>query len=311
MYIGIDLGGTNIAAAVVNDKFEILEKTSIKTRAQRPAEEIVRDMGSLCLSLVEKGGFSWDDIRSVGIGTPGVVDREKGEIVYANNIPFRNMPARKILQDMLQKPIYLENDANCAALGEYMVLQQDLSCFAAVTLGTGVGSGIVIDGKIYVGSGAAVEFGHTVIEKDGILCTCGRRGCWERYASATALVEQTKAAMEAHPDTIMHEIVRKEGGKVSARTAFLAARAEDAVGRMVIQQYIEYVGLGLANLTNAFQPQVIVISGGISKEGDFLIEPLRQYVRENFYCQEAFYTEIKAATLFNDAGIIGAAFLGK
>ena len=310
--IGIDLGGTNIVAAVVDDEYNILTKAKTPTAMPRKPEEIFDDIAKVSKEAVIEAGLSLDDIESIGLGTPGTVNNDT--IEYANNLGFDHIPAVKMLKERLgDKPIYVENDANCAALGEaYAGCGHGCQNFVAVTLGTGVGSGIIVDGKLVTGiNSAGAECGHTVIVVDGAPCTCGRKGCWEAYASATALINQTKAAMEAHPDSVMHEIAAEEG-KVSGRTAFDAMRQKDAVGVAVVDTYIKYVAAGLTNLINIFQPEILCIGGGICNEGETLLRPLRRYVEsERYSIYSEVQTKLMKAELGNDAGVIGAAILYK
>lgn len=311
MYIGIDLGGTNIKAGVVDEKGNILHKDSIPTHAERPAEEIVKDMAMLAIKVVKDAGFEMKDMKSVGIASPGTPDSENGVLVYANNLPFLNMPMRAVMQQYIDLPIYLDNDANCAGLAEAKVgAGKGKNDVVTITLGTGVGGGVVIDGKIYNGfNNAASEIGHMVIVVDGEQCTCGRKGCFECYASATGLVRQTKEAMDKAPDSIMHELA-KEYGKVSAKTAFQAAKKGDKAGLEVVEQYIKYLGVGISNIINIFMPEMVCIGGGVCNEGDYLLNPLREFVKKNTYSRTKAQTEVTIAEMGNDAGIIGAAFLG-
>lgn len=313
MYIGIDLGGTNIAAAIVSEDGKILFEDSWKTGAQRTSEEIVADMIGICKSLIEKSGHPISDFKSIGIGTPGTVLAEDGIIVYACSLPFRNLPIRELMQKEIDLPIYVGNDANCAALGEYTTEEnKNMKCFVAVTLGTGVGGGIIIDGKLLGGcNGNAGELGHMVSVIGGKKCGCGRYGCIEQYASASALIEQTKEAILEDKNSLMYEMIEGNLDNISGKTAFLAAKQGDELAKRVVTKYISYVGECLIDIVNIFQPEIIKIGGGISKEGDNLINPLKEYVYENIYCKDIYKTEIKTATLGNNAGIIGAAFLGK
>ncbi len=312
--LGIDLGGTNIVCAVVDDEtYKMFGTAKVKTNLPRPAEEIFASIEEACKTALENAGISIKDIASVGLGTPGSVNAE-GVIEFANNLDFNNVPAAQMLRDRLGiEDVYVENDANCAALGEaYAGCGNGAKDFVAITLGTGVGSGIISDGKIVNGvNNAAGECGHMVIQIDGEPCTCGRRGCWEAYASATALIKQTKAAMDEHPDSIMHELSAKEG-KVSGRTAFDAMRMGDIAGIQVVNTYIKYVACGLINIVNALQPEIICIGGGICNEDETLLKPLRNYVQaERYSIHSKLQTKIVKAQLGNDAGIIGAAILGK
>lgn len=311
-YLGIDLGGTNIVASVVNDGYEIIGSGKLKTASPRPAKAIFDDMAEACRIAVKNAGLTMDDIESVGIGSPGTINQETGFIEYSNNLGFDQVPAREMLEERLHKKIYLENDANCAALGEaYAGCGNGVENFVAVTLGTGVGSGIIIDGKIVNGVNfAAGECGHMVIMVDGEKCTCGRLGCWEAYASATALIRQTKAMMGENPDSFMWQLVNENNGKVSGRTAFDAMREGDCAGKKVVDTYIKYVSEGILNIINALQPEVVCVGGGICNEGDTLLVPIREYVEKHCFSMYAKkQTRIVKAELGNDAGIIGAAIL--
>ncbi len=310
--IGIDLGGTNIVAAVVDEKYNIIAKEKTPTAVPRSAELIFDDIAKVCKEAVEKAGLTMNDISSVGLGTPGTVNSD-GVIEFANNLNFDNVPAKDMIIERLgDKPVYVANDANCAALGEaYAGCGNGAKNFIAVTLGTGVGSGVIIDGKIVTGvNNAGGECGHMVIVVDGEACTCGRHGCWEAYASATALINQTKKAMEQYPDSVMHQLAKEEG-KVSGKTAFDAMRRGDIAGIKVVDQYIKYVACGIINLVNALQPEIICVGGGICNEGETLLRPLRRYIEaERYSVYSKIQTKILKAELGNDAGIIGAAILG-
>ena len=310
--IGIDLGGTNIVAAVVDEKYNIIAKAKTPTAVPRSAELIFDDIAKVCKEAVEKAGLTMNDISSVGLGTPGTVNSD-GVIEFANNLNFDNVPAKDMIIERLgDKPVYVANDANCAALGEaYAGCGNGAKNFIAVTLGTGVGSGVIIDGKVVTGvNNAGGECGHMVIVVDGEACTCGRHGCWEAYASATALINQTKKAMEQYPDSVMHQLAKEEG-KVSGKTAFDAMRRGDIAGIKVVDQYIKYVACGIINLVNALQPEIICVGGGICNEGETLLRPLRRYIEAGRYSvYSKIQTKILKAELGNDAGIIGAAILG-
>lgn len=311
IYVGIDLGGTNIAAGVVDENGKLVAKKSVPTGADRPAEAILKDMAMVAIAVVEENGYSMDDVVSVGIGSPGSVNKEKGELVYANNLPFSKTPMRAELQKYINKPIYIDNDANCAAWAEAMAgATKGVEDSIAITLGTGVGGGIVVNGKLYSGFNfVGGELGHTVIAVDGEPCSCGRKGCWEAYASATALIRQTKAAAEADKDSKMWDYYKKDG-KFSGRTAFNAARDGDKTAQSVVDNYVKYVGCGVADMINIFQPEVLVIGGGVANEGEALLQPIRDYVATQVYSREGIgKTRIERAFLGNDAGIIGAALL--
>lgn len=309
-YIGIDLGGTNIVAGVVNEKYEIIAKAKTPTNRPRPVEDICADMARVALEAVALAGLTIDDIRSVGVGSPGTVNSDTGVIEYANNLDFNDAPVASLIRKVIDKPVYCENDANAAAYGEFVAgSAKGANNAVCITLGTGVGGGIIIDGKIYSGFNfAGAELGHMVVEVDGPKCTCGRHGCFEVYSSATGLIRMTKEAMDANPDSKMHEMM---GDHVSGRLAFNAMRAGDDAAKGVVDKYIKYLAAGIANTINIFQPEILCIGGGVCNEGDALLIPLKEAVDKEIYTRNgAKKTEIVIASLGNDAGIIGAAFLG-
>ena len=317
-YIGVDLGGTNIAAGIVNSEFEIVRKGSVPTNvAGRTAEEIIKDMGALCDSLVKDAGLTFDDIEYVGIASPGAVDPVRGVVNYANNLPFSRFPIADTLKKYIPvKKVLVENDANAAAKGEAVAgAAKGVGDVVMITLGTGVGGGIIIDHKVYSGFNyAGAELGHIVIEYNGRQCSCGRKGCWEAYSSATGLINMTKeklAECEAKGiPTLMTDFVKEEG-KVSGKTAFAAMKKGDAPAKEVVDMYIGYLGCGLSNIINIFQPEILVIGGGICNEKHYLTDPLEKIIKEETYGNEAIKpTTLKIAELGNDAGIIGAAVLG-
>ena len=311
--IGVDLGGTNIAVGVIDENYNIIGRGKAKTACPRPAEDIFADMCKCVKAAAADAGISLDEIESIGIGTPGTVDKAKGIISYANNLDFNNVPAVELMKkEFPDVTIRLENDANCAALGEALAGSgKGKSSFVAVTLGTGVGGGIVLDGKLLTGcNDAGGEIGHISIKFDGEQCNCGRIGCWERYASATALINQTKKAMEENKDSKMWELCHGDITKAGGRTAFDAMRLGDETGNRVVNTYIEYIGIGATNVVNIFQPEMLCFGGGICNEGETLLAPLRAYVKANQYNKRTEKnTELTVACLGNDAGIIGAALV--
>lgn len=313
-YVGIDLGGTNIVAGVVNENYEILTKASTKTLLPRPEKEIAADMAKMSRQAVSEAGLTMDDIEWIGVGTPGSVNSEKGIIEYSNNLGFKNTPMAKYISEELGKAVYVENDANAAAYGEYVAgAAKGARNAVCITLGTGVGGGIVIDGKIYSGSNfAGGEIGHMVIDANGPKCTCGRSGCFEVFSSATGLIRMTKEAMEKDAGSEMHKITKERNGKVSARTSFDAMRTGDKTAKAVVDDFIRYLAVGVTNTINIFQPDILCIGGGVCNEGDALLLPMKEIVKKEVYTRDSEKnTEIVIAKLGNDAGIIGAAFLGK
>ncbi|MDK2934609.1 MAG: glucokinase [Clostridiales bacterium] len=313
MYIGIDLGGTNIAVGLVDEHGRILHKDSIPTYADRDYADILKDMAQLSLKVIKDVNYTIKDIKSIGIGSPGTPNKKEGVLVYANNFKFHNAPMRAEIQRYIDLPVYIDNDANCAALAEAIAgAAQDANHSITITLGTGIGGGIIIDKKIYSGfNDSGAELGHMVIHVDGEQCTCGRKGCWEAYASATALIRQTKQAAKENPESMINELVGNDLDKINGKTAFDAARSGDKTGEKVVKDYIKYLAEGIVNVINIFQPEVLAIGGGICKEGDYLLNPLKELVQKHVYCTDIPQTKIKTALLGNDAGIIGAAMLGK
>jgi len=312
--IGIDLGGTNVAVGIVDNDNKIVIKGSVPTDAKRHPDYIIKDMASLCEKLLKEANILLCQIEMIGIASPGAVDSANGVITYAGNINMIDYPIVEKLKSHLDvKRVYVENDANAAAMGEAVAGSgKGVNSFVMITLGTGVGGGIVINGKIYSGfNGAGGEIGHMVIEHNGLQCTCGRRGCWETYSSATGLITMTKESMVVNRRSLMWKLVDGNIENVSGKTAFQAAAKGDKSAREVCAQYTDYLACGLVNIINIFQPEMISIGGGVSKEGANLLDPLVELVeRDQFTRRNSKKTEIRVAELGNDAGIIGASLLG-
>ena len=311
--IGVDLGGTNIAVGIVNENYEIVKKGSVPTLAQRGPEPIVHDMAELCKKLLAECEIAMDDVTGAGIACPGTVNPATGIVEYANNIKFSDFPLVALFSkemDMPAENVKIGNDANLAALGEAVAgAAKGASSSVMITLGTGVGGGVILDGKMLMGCAfGGAELGHTVIELNGRQCSCGRKGCFEAYCSATALVKLTKEKFEATSGTLMHEMCENDVNRVGGKTAFAAMKKGDKAGAEVVEEFISYLACGVANLINIFQPEVFTIGGGVSGEGDNLLIPLREKVSEQIYSKDKILkTDLRIATLGNDAGIIGAA----
>lgn len=317
-HIGIDLGGTNIAAAIVDDNFKIIQKASVPTLAYREPDLIVDDIAMLCHRLCKEANIDEKNIEAVGIAAPGIANHIDGYLEYTCNMTFRHYPICEELKKRFDlKTVHVENDANAAAWGEAVAgAARGTSNSVMITLGTGVGGGVIIDNKVYSGFNfAGTELGHVVIMTGGRHCNCGRNGCWEAYSSATALINMTNEKLEECKaqgrETSMTEWVEKHG-KVSGRTAFDCEKAGDPAAREVIDEYIYYLASGITSMISLFQPEVLSIGGGISGEGQSLIDRIMPLVNaERFggrYLKNQ--TEIRIAKLGNDAGIIGAAYLG-
>jgi glucokinase len=314
-YIGVDLGGTGIKVGLLDEAYHIVQQASAPTLAERPAEEIVADMAKLCKEVIDRQGITAADVHSIGIGTPGIVSRKEGVILRSSNLPtFENVAVREIFKKYLDLEVYLENDANCAALGE-------ARCGAAkgddnvlvMTLGTGIGGGLLINGELYSGSFfAAGEIGHHVVNwHETEKCGCGRKGCWEQYASARALVGQAQEAARKSPNSQLMTLVQ-DGNleNMNAKVVFEAAEAGDKVAQDVLDNYFKAVARGITNLINIMQPTSVVIGGGMSAQGEKVSGPIRNYIQDEMYGSLKLQTQIKTAELGNEAGIIGAALLG-
>ena len=310
--IGIDLGGTNIKIGIVNEDNKIVAKTSIPTFAKRPYEQILEDMGVAVLHLLQESNILLEECVSVGVGCPGIVDAKTGIVIYSNNIVWKDVPVVQELKKYINLPIAISNDANCAALGEVLAgAAKNCQNAVLLTLGTGVGSGIIIDGKIFEGGHfGGAEFGHTVIISDGEQCTCGRKGCFEAYASAVALIRDTKRAILDNSNCLMAGLCQNDLDKVNGQLAFEAMKQGDEVAKVVVEKYIEYLSIGIANLVNIFRPDKVLIGGGVCNQGKILTEAINEYIRKNcFGGTMVFVPKVQVAELGNDAGIIGAAGL--
>ena len=310
LYIGIDVGDTNLKAGLVDETGNILavERRPLDFRGP---EQFAADVAQLAAAAAHKGGVAPEALEYVGMGLPGAVSG--GDILCTTNIPMENVPIEELFRRHLDLPLLLGNDADCAAVGEFFCgAGQGTRDFAVVTRGTGIGCGLLLGGKLH-GGPASSEAGHLVICHGGELCNCGRRGCWERYASATALIQQTKAAMAAHPESLLHAIAAENGGVVEGRTAFQAAQAGDETALAVCGQYVEYLADGTISLINILRPEAVAIGGGVAAAPEhLLLEPLREIVaRESFSSHGGITTRVLRAELGNDAGIIGAALLGR
>lgn len=309
--IGIDLGGTNIAAGLVRD-LQILDRASVRTNAPRPVEDIIGDMVLLVDTLLQRNHLSPGEIASVGVGVPCTANPENGHMEDANNLGYDDTPFLSLLAKRLDMPVYFGNDANVAAWGEYLTGDYEEDSFIMVTIGTGIGGGIILNGCLWEGiNGAAAEFGHMTIHGGGADCNCGRKGCFEAMASATALIRSARERMSSRPDSLLWKLCGDDPSRVEAKTVFDGAAAGDPVCRDLLEEYTTCLAEGVANIINIFQPAVLCIGGGVSRAGDALLLPLRRKVSERIYSQNSRRnTRIELAKLDNDAGILGAALLG-
>lgn len=306
-YIGIDIGGTNIAAGLTDEKCNLIIKMSIKTNAPRSADSICDDIAVLCRKLCEKSGIPYEEVVGIGAACPGII--KDGVVGYASNLKFDNVPLKKLLEEKTGKRCAVCNDANAAALAEYAAgAGKGYKSLVAVTIGTGVGGGIVFGGRIWEGfNGAGAEIGHIVVVPGGRLCSCGNRGCLETYCSATALINDTKEAMMNNPESMLWDVCGSIES-VNGKTAYDAAERGDVAAQNVINSFIKYLSIGVANIVTLIQPEIVCIGGGMSAEGDTLIAPLCDLVSQNGVIKSlANKPKIVAAGLLNDAGIVGAA----
>ena len=310
-YCGIDLGGTNIAAGIVDEEYRILAAASAPTPRGVDGETLSEALARVVREASAKAGISLAEVEWVGMGSPGYIDPARGINRFSGNLGLTDDPmAERLSRRLGGKRVYLANDANAAAYAEAIAgAARGAARSVTVTLGTGIGTGVILDGS---DRGMAAEGGHMVICQGGEPCTCGHRGCWEAYASATALIAQTRRAMEEAPGSLLWQFCQGDPARVSGRTVFDARDAGDPTAAAVVERYLDYLACGVANLINLLEPDVVVIGGGISAQGENLLEPLRRRVRELVYIPlMADRCRIAAAQLGNDAGIIGAAFLGR
>ncbi len=308
-YVGIDLGGTFIKGGIVDDQGNIIVSDKVPTQSEGGAEVVATNIAELCKTLLKKANLLESDVEGVGIGVPGMIDSKNGEVIYSNNLQWEHFEIGKIIEEKTGLPVKIANDANVAALGEVKFGgAKEYDNVIMLTLGTGVGGGIVVDGKLVEGNkGAGAELGHSVIVARGEQCTCGRKGCLEAYASATALIRDTKRAMEAHKDSKMWEIASLD--QVTGETAF-RYKDEDVYAKEVVENYIYMLGVGITNFANVFRPEAVLLGGGVCAQGDNLIDPLKkQLKRELFAGEKGPQVELVKATLENKAGIVGAAAL--
>ena len=312
-YIGIDVGGTNLVAGLVDENGHILNKVSSPVPKDMTAIQFGAELVRLARQVCEVGSIGSEQIETVGIGLPGVVDNKDGLFVQNPNMPFsdKNVPLREMFHKEWDVPVFLGNDANCAAVGEYWAgAAKGCDPAVMVTLGTGIGGGMVCSGKLFTGfANSGMEIGHMIIQPNGILCGCGGRGCWERYGSATALIQLTQLEMERDRESMLWELVDGDSYKVQGRTPFQAARLGDAAAKRVLSKYLQGLSLGMINLVNILQPEIICFGGGVSNaEDDLLLDPLRELVWRGCF-DKGNHTRIEKASLGNDAGVVGAALL--
>ena len=313
LFIGVDVGGMSIKAGVVNNNGEIIYRKDTSTNVEGGKEVFLKDIKDLLVSLIKETKEKGIEIIGIGFGIPGVVDNKLGNIDFACNLHMEDVPLAEYLKD-LDLPIYLSNDASVACLAEERFGgAKGYTNVVLLTLGTGIGGGVVIDDKLFEGvNGKGTEVGHTTLILDGIKCGCGRLGCFESYASAAALLRQTKEEMLNNLDSKMWEYAEHDINKVSGKTAFECSKVGDLSAIKVVNNYVKYLSEGVLNYCNIFRPEIILLGGGISNQGDYLTSKVTAYCEERDYgYKRTPKVLIEVATLKNDAGIIGAATLAK
>lgn len=312
-YLGIDLGGTNIAAGLVDEAGEVLFDVSCPTNSARGPQAVMADMVSLCMELMQLAGASYSDIAAIGVGTPGICDAHRGTLVFANNLHFTDVPVVQTLQASLPLPVFLENDATAAGIAEHELgALKGIDNGLFVTLGTGIGGCLFIDGKVYAGThGYALEIGHMITHAGGDACTCGLSGCWERYAAAPALIRAGRAAAKDAPRSLMYHIVNGNLQNLDAKAIVDCAKAGDETALAVFRAYVHELALGVIGLIHLYDPAVLCLGGGVAQAGDFLLEPLKKAVRAGVMYKALPHAELRLTALSGEAGIVGAAMLGK
>lgn len=309
--IGIDVGGTNLVAGLLDIEGNMIGKATLPTDANREIDEIMNDLVNVCENLLEQQNVSKSTIDFIGICVPGIVDVATNTFVYTGNLPFDNTDPKKYFEGRFDCPIYTGNDANTACYGEYIAgSAKNAHTAVMITLGTGVGGGYVDNSRILSGSyNMGCELGHISLCVGGEQCTCGRKGCWEAYSSATALIREIKKSIENNENGLLSKLA-KEKGKVTAKIAFDAEEQGDEEAIRIVEDYYMYLAEGIGNVINTFDPEVIIIGGGISAQGDKLIKRLKEKLNDIVFGGKV-NCELVIATLGNDAGIVGAGMLGR
>ena len=313
VYAGIDVGGTGIQVGVVDETGRIIAKSSMVTEVGAPYQEQIAGMARCVQEAMNKAGLPMSELKSVGAGVPGLADQKTGMVAYCPNIHWIDVPFRAEFQKHIDKPVFIDNDATVAGLAESVAgvsAGSDSSVF--LTLGTGVGGGIVINGKVWNGAhGVGSEIGHMILEADGEPCNCGNNGCLERYCSATAIIRMAREQMDNHPDSLILSMAEGDKAKINAKIVFDAAREGDPTAVKVFRRYIRYLGQAIASIVNFLDPEVVVLGGGVSKAGAFLLDAVRAEVPKYVLYKTMPLARIELARLGPDAGIIGAAMLGQ
>jgi glucokinase len=309
----IDLGGTNIGIGIVSEEGELVFKTSVPVEDNKNHVALLTQMAEGTKQCIEECGIAKEDIVFVGIGIPGLIKGPKGPVILAANINWHNVDAVSFLEEKIGLPVFLGNDADCAAMGEYYAGSgKQYKSLIMITLGTGIGGGAVSDGKLFPGfNGFGGEYGHIPLVHKGVQCACGKKGCFEVYGSANALKRETREAAEANPESLIWELCEGDLDNIGGRTAFDAAEQGDETAKAVVEQYIDYLADGISGIVNMYRPEVIILGGGVSNQGASLLDPLNEKVAKLCVASETIEApKVVKASLGNSAGIIGAGLLG-
>ncbi|MBR2042642.1 MAG: ROK family protein [Oscillospiraceae bacterium] len=309
----IDLGGTNIGIGIVSEEGELVFKTSVPVEDNKNPEALLTQMAEGTKQCIADSGREISDIEFVGIGIPGLIKGPKGPVILAANINWHNVDAVGFLEEKIGLPVILGNDADCAAMGEYHAgAGKQYQSLIMITLGTGIGGGAVIDGKLFPGcNGFGGEYGHVPLVHNGVQCGCGKKGCFEVYGSANALKRETREMAEEHPESLIWEMCEGDLDNIGGRTAFDAAEQGDETGKAIVEQYINYLADGISGIINVFRPEVIILGGGVSNQGASLLDPLNKKVAKLCVASDTIEApKVLKASLGNSAGIIGAGLLG-
>lgn len=313
VYIGIDLGGTKIAAGVTDAQGNILAQTNAATGAGRPYQEVVSDMAACVMQALENAGLGISEVAAIGIGIPGIAENESGRVIFCPNLSWHDVPLRDELGKYLDKPIFIDNDATVAALAEYVAgVSRGTDSSVFLTLGTGLGGGIILHGIPWTGAhGVGSELGHLTLVVDGLPCTCGKRGCTERYCSATGLIRMAREAGRMHPESLTMQLVQGDLEQINGKLAIDCAKQGDPVALGVFHEYTRYLAHAINNVISFLDPEVIVLGGGISLAGEFLLQAVKEKLPDYLLYRTVSYARLELAILGNNAGIIGAAMLGR
>lgn len=311
-YIGIELGVKNIVAGILEKNGKMIRRNTVPTDKDRAFEYIIKDMCELILKMIDDEDIELKNVKYIGVGCPGIIDNLNGVVLKNYTLHFNNAQVRSEIQKHINLPVYVENDANCVAIAEYLLgAAYGTTSSLTIKIGVGIGGGIIIDGSIYNGFNfGGTEFGHMVIDYNGRECTCGRKGCWEQYASASAIISQTKQLIDDNPDSIIANLVKGNSAQVTELTVFEAAKAGDVQAAKLCKEFIDYFAEGIANIVNILMPEVVVIAGPISKLGNSLVNPLVEILKERIYCREVHLPEFKMAEMGTAGIVVGAAMLG-